>query len=411
MNASSHIFISYSRLNKAMAVELRDHLRKAGLTVWMDEDMLVGSELWRKRIVDGMFNAAAIILCLSRAVHNKDAFVYKEILLALEVEKCRPPHSVHVIPVRFDRCRIPDLIESRHCVDYFDGRGMDDVLKAAKLALELPLTEGNQPQDGQAYCERYLERLIELDKSSFLKRGEWISTAFIGLIVLEIGLLQEWAPHSQHAEGFPGWRHPASVMAITASLAAALAAVLMNIFFYGLARRYSESLARRKEQFYLAAGGILTIGMVLIFLLLMPTAQTTVIGGLLERNGYMQIAKALFVLTLELLVLLWPSWFMCVWEFRGMNYSRPALLAINSQQIVIISLIAVMGLGMLQWMALKTLQQIGVNDGWVSIHVIVQAFLMVVLSWSAWWFRVTAEKLETTAPAPPPGLPSSPSAR
>lgn len=392
---SRYIFISYSRQNKVVVSALRARLQASGFSVWMDEDMLVGSDIWRKRIVEGMFNATAIILCLSPAVHNKDAFVYKEILLALEIEKCRGAGCVRIIPVCVQPCRIPDLLESRHCVHYMPTMDGAEVIRAVSGAVASSGTERESASPLRSACEQYLEHLMELDKSSFVKQGEWISTCIIGMLVLEIGLLQEWAPPTQHGSGFPGWRDPASFRAVGASIGAAIAAMGMNLGYYRLARRYSEELSRRKEMFYLVSSLVLVIGLGAVFFLLLPTMQAVTVGGALQRNGAIQVSKALFVLGLQLLVLLWPSWFLCVWEFRGMNYDKPALLAIPSRQIVTFSLIAVLGLGALQWMALKTLQQVGVNDLWVAVHVMVQAVLMVLLAWNAWWFRATAERLET----------------
>jgi hypothetical protein len=204
-----------------------------------------------------------------------------------------------------------------------------------------------------------------------------------------------WAPKTQHRPDFPGWGHPKSLLAILCSVLAGVICIVCNIWFMKCARKKAENLSQRPERFYFLSVSILLFALVTSFLLLLPTAQyIPAVGDKLPRVGQFQVFKSLLFIGLEIFVLFWPSWFHAVWVRCGMVYERPALLAPSSKQIVIMALVAILGLGMLQWISLKNPHEVGYNDLWRTIHIEVQGILMIALTWTAWWLRYIAERLE-----------------
>jgi hypothetical protein len=167
------------------------------------------------------------------------------------------------------------------------------------------------------------------------------------------------------------------------------------MWFMKRARKDAEEISQRPERFYFLAGTVLIVALVTSFLLLLPTARhIPADGDTLPRVGHFQVFKALLFIGLTIFVLLWPSWFHAVWVRSGMVYERPALLAPDSKQLAIMALIAILGIGMLQWISLKNPNEVGYGDIWRTIHIEVQGILAIALAWTAWWLRFVAERLE-----------------
>ncbi|MGD2089970.1 MAG: TIR domain-containing protein [Candidatus Aminicenantes bacterium] len=391
-----NVFISYSSEDFKHVLEVRKKLEEAGLTVWMGAQSLVGGEKWGKELVGFICQADVFVACISSTWVDREILAYKEVSVACELEKKLPKEVSFIIPVRLEECNIPRELENRQQVDLHVVPGIETLLKAIRGILgNYPENKKSVPPGLMEHLRRYLEYLVELGKTSFFRRCEILATILIGLLIAEVGILQEWAPSTQHPNGFPGWNHPASLLAVLCSVLAGVICIVCNIWFMKCARKKAENLSQRPERFYFLSGGILLFALVTSFFLLLPTTRhIPALGDTLSRVGPFQVFKALLIIGLEIFVLLWPSWFYAVWVRSGMLYERPALLAPDSKQIAIIALIAILGIGMLQWTSLKNPHEVGYDHLWRTIHIEVQGILMIALAWTAWWLRYIAERLE-----------------
>lgn len=389
------VFLSYCQEDFKQVFDIRRKLEKAGYQVWMAESNLVGSEEWRREIVRSICQSDVVVACLSRNWVNRESFVYKEIRVARELEKRFPGNPRFIIPVRLEVCNIPDILEDRQWVDLHAAHGFETLFEAIQLVMtKYPKDRKSVVPEAMQHCWRLLEYLVEVGKTGFVKRCEIIATILIGLLVVEIGLLQEWAPHSQHPGGFIGWGHPRSLLAIVCSILAGAVCSSGNLWFMKRARKDSEAISRRPERFYFLSITILIFCLTTAFILLLPTTHFyPAAGNMLPRSGHFQVFKALLFIGLEIFVLLWPGWFYAVWVRRGMVYERPALLAPDSKHIAIMALVGIFGLGILQWISLKNPLEVGYGDIWRTIHIEVQGILMIALAWIAWWLRYVSERL------------------
>lgn len=66
------LFISYARPDRARAESLTLRLRQAGITVWLDSD-LVGGQAWWDRILDQLRSCNAVVAAVSRASTKSQA--------------------------------------------------------------------------------------------------------------------------------------------------------------------------------------------------------------------------------------------------------------------------------------------------------------------------------------------------
>jgi serine/threonine protein kinase len=81
----NHLFISYSRQDKAYAQGLFEHLGGSGFTVWIDSKIEYG-DTWFKEIDEAIKSCAAFLLIMTPASYESE-WVQKEILLAKRYKK------------------------------------------------------------------------------------------------------------------------------------------------------------------------------------------------------------------------------------------------------------------------------------------------------------------------------------
>jgi len=108
---AGHVFISYVREDSARVDELQRALEAAGIPVWRDTADLWPGEDWRANIRRAITNNALVfIACFSQAgLDREESYQNEELILAIEQLRRRRPDNPWLIPVRFDKCQIPDL--------------------------------------------------------------------------------------------------------------------------------------------------------------------------------------------------------------------------------------------------------------------------------------------------------------
>lgn len=107
----AHVFLSYSRTERAVAVELVQHLGLAGVDVWSDLDLELGAD-WPAEVSRALVGATAVVVLASpRSIAS--ARVTYEWSTALA-------YSMRVIPVLTGGARFDDLpspLSAAHGVD------------------------------------------------------------------------------------------------------------------------------------------------------------------------------------------------------------------------------------------------------------------------------------------------------
>lgn len=73
-----HVFISYSRNDKAVMQQVRDDLEAAGLNVWTDEGIEVGTISWKEAIEQAIRNSETMVVLMSPS-SNDSTWVQREI--------------------------------------------------------------------------------------------------------------------------------------------------------------------------------------------------------------------------------------------------------------------------------------------------------------------------------------------
>ncbi len=78
MDYKHHIFLSYSRKDTGIMGRIRDDLRAAGLTVWTDETLELGTPKWETDFAEAVETSRCCVLILSPD-SNGDESVEKQL--------------------------------------------------------------------------------------------------------------------------------------------------------------------------------------------------------------------------------------------------------------------------------------------------------------------------------------------
>ncbi len=109
------IFISYARDNGELSERLRADLQGLGYQkIWKDVYEILGGVAWEPAIRSAMEKHDFVLSCLSAAALGRQRFFQEELRVALQLHTAG---RCHMIPVRFDECKLPPELEPYHVID------------------------------------------------------------------------------------------------------------------------------------------------------------------------------------------------------------------------------------------------------------------------------------------------------
>ena len=126
------VFIAYVEEDLLLARRLRDRIAAAGCSPWMDKDKLIPGQNWPRAIRRAIEISDAFVACFS-----KRGPFQSELRWALHCAQRMPLEETFVVPVRFEACAMPRLIQERvQYVDLFPDweAGVKKVIRAVQKA-------------------------------------------------------------------------------------------------------------------------------------------------------------------------------------------------------------------------------------------------------------------------------------
>ena len=143
MTIKTRIFLAHASEDKPAVRKLYADLKGRGFDPWLDEADLVPGQVWKNEIPKAIADAAVFLACISAQSCSKVGYVQNEFRRALVAFGERPPGSIYLIPVRLDKCEVPDLripdlelsLKDIHWVDLWQAGGFDRVITAVEQAL------------------------------------------------------------------------------------------------------------------------------------------------------------------------------------------------------------------------------------------------------------------------------------
>ena len=129
---SLRAFLCHSSDDKPRVRDLYKRLRVQGVDPWLDQENLLPGQNWQQEIRDIMRIIDVVIVCLSQNSINKVGFVQKEIMFALDVAEEYPNNTIFIIPIKLEKCVIPDRLSHLHAVNLYEKRGFEFLMRSLR---------------------------------------------------------------------------------------------------------------------------------------------------------------------------------------------------------------------------------------------------------------------------------------
>ena len=104
-----HVFISYMHENIDDIDRLYQGLTSHGIKVWLDRNDIAPGARWKDAIRKAIREGTFFIACFSKEYNRRnETYMNEELTIAIEELRQRPTDRVWFIPVKLNRCKIPD---------------------------------------------------------------------------------------------------------------------------------------------------------------------------------------------------------------------------------------------------------------------------------------------------------------
>ena len=124
------IFLCHSSEDKSKVRKLYQLLQKDGFDPWLDEEKLLPGQDWQIEISKAVKSSDAVIVCLSSKSINKSGYIQKEIKYALDVADEQPEGNIFLIPLKLEKCDVPDRLCRWHWVNFFEDSSYERLIRA-----------------------------------------------------------------------------------------------------------------------------------------------------------------------------------------------------------------------------------------------------------------------------------------
>ena len=126
------IFLTYAHRDKKPVRQLYDRMIRNHLKVWLDEKELLPGQNWKHEIRQAILRSDAVLVCLSRQFSRQGGYRHAELKIALERASSLPEGPIFIIPVRLERCEVPERLRQWQYVNLFEADGFMKLLGVLK---------------------------------------------------------------------------------------------------------------------------------------------------------------------------------------------------------------------------------------------------------------------------------------
>jgi formylglycine-generating enzyme required for sulfatase activity len=136
MSRPLHVFLCHASQDKPAVWKMYRFLKQRGMQPWLDQADLLPGQNWEVEIPKALFASDVILVCLSKNSINKEGYVQKEIVFALDKALEKPEGTIFVIPAKLEECEVPRRLGMYQWVDYFRPDGRKRLLLSLSLRAE-----------------------------------------------------------------------------------------------------------------------------------------------------------------------------------------------------------------------------------------------------------------------------------
>ena len=128
-----NIFLIHAHSDRETVRRLYQRLVSDRLNVWLDAERLQPGQDWQNEIRDALLKCDVVLVCLSKAFDKQQGYRHEELKLALEKANFLPDDKVFIIPVRLEKCDMPESLLHLHRVDLFRPGGYKKLVNALQV--------------------------------------------------------------------------------------------------------------------------------------------------------------------------------------------------------------------------------------------------------------------------------------
>ena len=127
-----NVFLIHAHSDRGTVHKLYTRLVKDGIHAWLDIENLLPGQNWQREIRKTILKSDIVIVCLSNGFNEKQGYRHEELKLALEREKLIGDDDIFIIPVRLEKCDMPESLRHLHRVDLFKAGGYKKLIHALR---------------------------------------------------------------------------------------------------------------------------------------------------------------------------------------------------------------------------------------------------------------------------------------
>jgi len=190
------IFLCHATEDITAVRSLYEKLKQAGFNPWMDETDILPGQTWDHEIRQAMKRTDFVLVCLSEISVQKRGYLNKEIKWASDRQDEMLPGDIFMIPVKLEKCKLPDHLSHWHAVDLFEVGSFERLIKALNYQLEkLSQSRGNQefvePNTKSDSDGNMMKNLLSVEQRKRLKQKYDELQIRYNLVSENIGCLTE----------------------------------------------------------------------------------------------------------------------------------------------------------------------------------------------------------------------------
>lgn len=130
------VFLCHASQDKPAVWKIYRYLKQHGVQPWLDQADLLPGQNWEVEIPKALFNSDVILVCLSKNSVNKEGYVQKEIVFALDKAMEKPEGTIFIIPLKLEECDVPKRLSSYQWVDYYRNDGRKRLLMGLNMRVQ-----------------------------------------------------------------------------------------------------------------------------------------------------------------------------------------------------------------------------------------------------------------------------------
>jgi hypothetical protein len=128
----ANIFMIHAHSDRETVHDLYQRLVNDGLNAWLDAERLQPGQDWQNEIRNALLKCDVVLVCLSSGFDKQQGYRHEELKLALEKANFLPDDEVFIIPVRLEKCDMPESLRHLHRVDLFKAGGYKKLVGALR---------------------------------------------------------------------------------------------------------------------------------------------------------------------------------------------------------------------------------------------------------------------------------------